>query len=260
MAATTSLAGALTALMSLVVAQPVDLEELATSVAVVETSDSVGAGFLVDDRLLLTAAHVAPSGDLTAIFGSRKIPGLVVSVDERRDLALVELSGAPGAAPLPLAADIPPVGTDVWALGAPRGGLSVTRGIVSARLAVRDVGQLQTDAAINPGNSGGPLVDEKGLVVGLVTARERSAEGVGYAVDVIELHRFLERPRAIPPAADAHGAPPPWPWIIAIVGLGGLLTALAIRRRGQVRPIAPLEIHLGPVTVHRHREGGRRGD
>ena len=43
---------------------------------------------------------------------------------------------------------------------------------------------LQTDAAINPGNSGGALVNQKGQVIGINTAKIAltSVEGVGYSI------------------------------------------------------------------------------
>lgn len=45
---------------------------------------------------------------------------------------------------------------------------------------------IQTDAAINPGNSGGALINMKGQVVGINSAKiaSSSVEGVGYAIPI----------------------------------------------------------------------------
>ena len=83
------------------------------------------------------------------------------------------------------------VGDWVVAVGnalALKGGPTVTLGIVSARgRTVRTEREplydmIQTDAAINDGNSGGPLVDMDGDVIGISTAVERRAQGIGFAI------------------------------------------------------------------------------
>lgn len=84
-----------------------------------------------------------------------------------------------------------------WVASSP-GAFSVvtTRGIISA---VRDTDNgrmIQTDATIHGGNSGGPLLTVSGQVVGIVTMRHSSAEGVGIAIGweslVDELKSFPE--------------------------------------------------------------------
>ena len=65
---------------------------------------------------------------------------------------------------------------------------TVTSGIISAKGRVIGAGPyddfLQTDASINPGNSGGPLFNLQGQVVGINTAINPQAQGIGFSVPI----------------------------------------------------------------------------
>lgn len=70
-------------------------------------------------------------------------------------------------------------------------GQSVTVGYISAtertvQLSDTTMTLLQTDAAINPGNSGGALLNIKGEVIGINSAKysDTSVEGTGYAIPI----------------------------------------------------------------------------
>ena len=89
------------------------------------------------------------------------------------------------------------VGEPTIAIGNALGyGQSVTSGIVSAlgrALEEDGVKYIQTDAAINPGNSGGALLNAKGEVIGINTAKlkDTAVEGMGYAIPISDIEGLL---------------------------------------------------------------------
>jgi S1-C subfamily serine protease len=160
---------------------------------------SVGSGVIVDARgWILTNDHVVAgsSGLSVALADGRMFDGTIVSEDASLDLAMVRIaaSGLP-AASLGRSTNLH-VGQLVIAIGSPLGIYpdSVTDGILSAIGRSIDVGTrrqqkplsnlLQTDAPINPGNSGGPLLDAAGSVIGINTATDSSAQGIGFAIPI----------------------------------------------------------------------------
>lgn len=90
------------------------------------------------------------------------------------------------------------VGEPTIAIGNALGyGQSVTSGIVSAvnrKMDGFDTGLVQTDAAINPGNSGGALLNIRGEVIGINTAKVAAdaVEGMGYAIPISEVKEIIE--------------------------------------------------------------------
>lgn len=86
------------------------------------------------------------------------------------------------------------VGQQVVAIGNALGyGQSVTSGWISAlnrTISTDDgtnsTGLIQTDAAINPGNSGGALLNMKGELIGINSAKyaDSAVEGMGYAIPI----------------------------------------------------------------------------
>lgn len=92
------------------------------------------------------------------------------------------------------------IGEGVIAIGNALGyGQSVTTGIVSALEREVSIDNLnarliQTDAAINPGNSGGALLNMKGELIGINSAKFASSEveGMGYAIPIDTAEPILE--------------------------------------------------------------------
>jgi len=167
------------------------------SVVLVRTNNSVGSGFFVSKRNILTNAHVIGAETSVEIKFSdgRKTVGRVIAVDETRDLALLrsDADGRPSAFISDAAQMRPGAAVDV--IGHPQGlEFSFSRGVVSAiRRDFKPAGGIdviQTDSAINPGNSGGPLFIGNS-VIGIVTFKRGLSEGLGFAVHRDEIQAFL---------------------------------------------------------------------
>ena len=94
------------------------------------------------------------------------------------------------------------VGQQVVAIGNALGyGQAVTSGWISAlnrTISTDDgtnsTGLIQTDAAINPGNSGGALLNMKGELIGINSAKyaDSAVEGMGYAIPISKAKPILE--------------------------------------------------------------------
>jgi serine protease Do len=155
---------------------------------------ALGSGFVVDAAgHVVTNAHVVSNANIVKVklADDREYQAKVVGKDERLDVAVLELEGAPRNLPVASLGQsgMLRVGEYVVAIGNPFGlGNTVTMGIVSAK--GRSIGAgpyddfIQTDASINPGNSGGPLFDLHGQVVGINTAINPQGRGIGFAIPI----------------------------------------------------------------------------
>lgn len=179
-----------------------------------EESTSAGSGIIIgqnDDELLIcTNNHVVENAtELTVGFADDSAYEAVVKgTDAANDLAVVavqleDLSDETMDA-IKIAeigdSDELLVGEQVVAIGNALGyGQSVTTGIVSAlnrtiQIEGNEQTLIQTDAAINPGNSGGALLDMKGRVIGINSAKASASgvEGMGYAIPISTASPILE--------------------------------------------------------------------
>src|SRR5918912_601105 len=158
--------------------------------------EGVGSGIIIDSKgLVLTNNHVVDKiNNLKITLKDGNIfNGKVIGTDEVSDLAVVKVDSTEALPQAQLGdSDNLKIGQIVVAIGNPfglTGGPTVTAGIVSAlnRTLQFENGVLeliQPDAAINPGNSGGPLINTKGEVIGINTAKMPYAQGIGFAVPI----------------------------------------------------------------------------
>jgi len=155
----------------------------------------VGSGVIISsDGYILTNQHVidgANSITVKVVGSDSNYPARVVGQDYELDLAVLKIEANDlTAMTLGDSNSIRP-GEWVVAIGNPYGlDHTVTVGVVSAKGRPMTIENrvyknlIQTDAAINPGNSGGPLLNVKGEVIGINTAVNAQAQGIGFAISV----------------------------------------------------------------------------
>jgi serine protease Do len=167
---------------------PTKRDEMREQLARALRERSFGSGVIVDPSgIVVTSARIVRFlAHVQAVMADGARSKLtVVGVDDRSDIAVLQLEPRPAAYPHLRLGDSDEVRTGDWilAVGAPFGfDFSVAAGIVSST--ARDLPGtsgplLQTDASGGSGNLGGPLVNLTGEVIGIMTVP--TGRGIGFA-------------------------------------------------------------------------------
>lgn len=185
-----------------------DLEELAArataAVVLVEVrsgDDSrQGSGFLVDPSgVILTNYHVirdATSARVRLSSGDLYEYVTVLSVDERRDIAVLKIPGF-GLPALEMGnSDAVRIGATAIAIGSPMGlENTVSTGIVSGRRQEPEGYQLlQITTPASAGSSGGPVLSRDGRVIGIAASQLRGGQNLNFAVPINYARGMLSEP------------------------------------------------------------------
>ncbi|MEB2777366.1 trypsin-like peptidase domain-containing protein [Algoriphagus sp. D3-2-R+10] len=175
------------------------LQNISNSVYKINTAFGSGTGFYsAQDGVIVTNYHVV-SGSLTVCVEDGKknrYLAKVIFANPGKDIAFLKAEALPVPIQSVLTKHTTGVSTrdNLLVLGFPYGmPFTVTEGTVSnPRQTIGGRDFIQTDAAINPGNSGGPVVNEKGELLGIVTAKFAQADNMGFAIPMETLREELE--------------------------------------------------------------------
>ncbi|MFD0589234.1 S1C family serine protease [Paenibacillus sp. GCM10027627] len=169
-----------------------------------------GTGFFFDkEGYILTNEHVISGASQVKVTVQGYDEPLVADVlgsNYDLDLAVLKVANPEGKSfpALKLGnSDETNIGDWVIAIGNPYGfDQTLTLGVLSAKerpITIQDENGehtyehlLQTDASINPGNSGGPLLNENGEVIGINTAVNAEAQGIGFAIPTTTITKVLD--------------------------------------------------------------------
>lgn len=165
-----------------------------------------GTGFALKNNYIVTNYHViedAKSINVQGVNGdfNTKYRASIVATDKFNDLAILKVEGvniSTSGIPYSVKTSTSEVGEDVFVLGYPLTStmgeeIKLTTGVVSSKTGFQgDVSLYQISAPIQPGNSGGPLFDGNGNVIGIVSAKHKGAENVGYAIKASYLRNLME--------------------------------------------------------------------
>lgn len=166
-----------------------------------------GTGFALNNGYIVTNHHVIENAKSISIQGIKgdftsKYNATVIATDRYNDLALLQISDKNfngfGAIPYNVKTSVSEVGEEVFVLGYPLTStmgdeIKLTTGVISSKTGFQgDVSLYQISAPVQPGNSGGPLFDNKGNLIGIVSAKHKGAENVGYAIKTSYLKNLIE--------------------------------------------------------------------
>lgn len=166
-----------------------------------------GTGFALNNGYVVTNFHVIDNAKTIQIQGidgnfSVKYNASIIATDKYNDLALLRINDSRfvgfGNIPYNIKTMLSDVGEEIFVLGYPLTStmgdeIKLTTGVISSKTGFQgDVSLYQISAPIQPGNSGGPLFDYNGNLVGIVNAKHKGAENVGYAIKTSYLKNLIE--------------------------------------------------------------------
>lgn len=158
-----------------------------------------GSGFLIDAKgYIITNAHVLKGAKFANVFNSGKeYKTKIVFTDESRDLAILKIADADftptKSLPYGISKTSLDLGEEIFTLGYPKNEMVYNMGYLSARTGyLGDTLSCQIQMSANPGNSGGPVLNKYGEVVGVLSTKDKQADGVTFAITSKYIHKLVD--------------------------------------------------------------------
>jgi serine protease Do len=162
--------------------------------------DYRATGFLIDGKgYIVTNAHVVNrlktiyvENNKGEIFSAQSI-----YTDNNTDLAILKINDTAYKTiynlPYSINKSNSNLGEQIFTLGFPRNEIVYGEGYVSAKSGNEgDSTAYQVSVSVNPGNSGGPVLNKNGQIIGIITSKNLTADGVVFAAKSKNIYNLLE--------------------------------------------------------------------
>ncbi|MBK6381528.1 MAG: trypsin-like peptidase domain-containing protein [Chitinophagaceae bacterium] len=157
-------------------------------------------GFLIDGKgFIVTNAHVV--NRLKTIYVENNkgeyFTAQTIYADKNTDLAILKINDTSFKAVYNLPYSINKtnsnLGEQIFTMGYPRNEIVYGEGYLSAKSGNEgDSTAYQLSVSVNPGNSGGPVLNKNGQIIGIITSKNSTADGVVFAAKSKNIYKLLD--------------------------------------------------------------------
>ncbi len=163
-------------------------------------ADFRATGFLIDGKgFIVTNAHVVNRLKTIYVENSKGdyFAAEAIYTDQNTDLAILKITDTAFKTVLNLPYSINKtnsnLGEQIFTLGYPRSEIVYGEGYVSAKSGNEgDSTSYQVSVSVNPGNSGGPVLNKQGQIIGIITSKNLTADGVVFATKAKNIYKLIE--------------------------------------------------------------------
>lgn len=174
-----------------------------SSIRPVATGKFGGTGFLIDNKgYIATSAHIVSKADSVYVVNNKGeyFKASTIYLNDTTDVAVLRIEDDRFETnkPLPYGIKRMPaeIGEEIFTLGFPRSEIVYGKGYLSANTGYNgDTSSNQIAISANPGNSGGPIFNQSGEVIGILSGKQITAEGVVFSSKSKNIFKAVEEIR-----------------------------------------------------------------
>jgi serine protease Do len=149
-----------------------------------------GTGFMIDTKgYIVTAAHIVSTAKHIAVQNTNgnQFTATVVYTDKERDIAILKIADrtykSRAIVPYAIKRSGGDLAEPIYTLGFPRNEIVFGDGYIAAKTGYNgDTLTCQISITANPGNSGSPILNKNGEVIGILSAKQNTAEDAVFAI------------------------------------------------------------------------------